>query len=241
MFSLKQRLKAAKKACREINRVGFANIQQKAKEAMLSLKSIQESLLTAPTYSLFREEFVARKKWNFFEAAQNIFFSRISRVRWLKDGDANTKFYYNSVIAHQARSAIRYLVDAQGVKITNKAQIKDMVMSFFQNLLGAVNGEVVPLSVEELRGMTTFRCSEGIKEALIAIPSEEEIKGIFFFMPKSKAPGPDSFPMEFFWEAWSIVGSDVVQAVKEFFQSGRMLKGFNETVISLIPKVVWGI
>ena len=90
MFSLKQRLKAAKKACREINRVRFANIQQKAKDAMLSLKSVQERLLTAPTDSLFREEFVARKKCKIFEAAQNIFFIRKSRVRWLKDGDTNT-------------------------------------------------------------------------------------------------------------------------------------------------------
>lgn len=57
-------------------------------------------------------------------------------------------------------------------------------------------------------------------------------------MPKSKAPGPDGFPVKFFWESWSVVGSDSVQAVREFFQSGRLLKGFNETAISLIPKVV---
>lgn len=74
MFSFKQRLKAVKRACRELNRVGFDNIQQRAKEAMEKLKSIQEMLLVAPTDSLFREEFVARKKWKFFEAAQNIFF-----------------------------------------------------------------------------------------------------------------------------------------------------------------------
>ena len=53
MFSLKQRLKAVKKACREINRVGFENIQQRAKETMLNLKSVQERLLTSPTDSLF--------------------------------------------------------------------------------------------------------------------------------------------------------------------------------------------
>lgn len=57
-------------------------------------------------------------------------------------------------------------------------------------------------------------------------------------MPKSKAPGPDGFPVDFFWEAWSVVGSDAVQAVKEFFTSGRMLKGVNETAIAIIPKVV---
>lgn len=237
MFSLKQRLKAVKKVCREINRVSFDNIQQRAKEAMETLKNVQERLLTAPIDSLFREEFMARKKWKFFETAQNVFFIRKSRVRWLKDGDANTKFYYNSVIAHQARNTIRYLVDVHGIKIYNKAQIKDMAVTYFQNLLGAVNAEVVPMSVEALRGLMVFRCSEGVKEVLIKIPSEEEIKSIFFSMPKSKAPGPDGFPVQFFWESWSVVGSDSVQAIQEFFQSGRMLRGFNETAISLIPKV----
>ena len=94
------------------------------------------------------------------------------------------------------------------------------------------------MSVEELRSMMVFCCSDEIKEALIKIPSEEEIKGIFFSMPKSKAPGPDDFPADFFWESWSVVGNDSVQAVKEFFQGGRILRGFNETAISLIPKVV---
>lgn len=180
MFSLKQRLKAVKKACREINRVRFANIQQRAKDAMMNLKRVQENLMTAPTDSLFREEFVARKKWKFFESAQNVFFIRKSRVRWLKDGNANTKFYFNSVVAHQARNAIRYLIDAQGVKITNKAHIKHMVVSYFQNLLGAVCRDIIPCSVEVLRILLNFRCSAEIKKALIKIPSEEELKGIFF-------------------------------------------------------------
>lgn len=238
LFSLKQRLKAVKAACRVLNRVGFANIQQKTKEAMMNLKSIQERLLTNPTDSLFREEFVARKKWKFFESAQNIFYVRKSRIRWLHEGDANTKFFYNSVLAHQARNAIRYLVDAFRVTIRNKAQIQDMVVSYFQNLLGAVNEEVVPLSVEELQGIMSFRCSTTMKELLCKIPSQEEIKAIFLSMPKSKAPGPDGFPVEFFWEALSVVGEDLVKAVQEFFLSGRMLKGFNETTITLVPKVI---
>lgn len=91
-------------------------------------------------------------------------------MRWMKDGDANTKFYFNSVLAHQARNAIRYLIDAQGNKVSNKAQIKDMAVSYFQNILGSVNGEVVPLSVDELKIFLRFRCSEGIKEALLKIP-----------------------------------------------------------------------
>lgn len=41
MFSLGQRLKRAKVICRRLNKEGFGNIQQKAKEALEALKAIQ--------------------------------------------------------------------------------------------------------------------------------------------------------------------------------------------------------
>ena len=43
--------------------------------------------------------------------------------------------------------------------------------------------------------------------------------------------------LSFFKVAWSIVGSDVCDAVKEFFSSGKMLGEFNANFISLIPKI----
>lgn len=94
LFSLGKRLKKAKATCRRLNREGFGNIQQRAKEALSNLQDIQLQLLSAPTDTLFRQDFVARKNWQFFEAAQEIFFSGKARIRWLDCGDANTKFFY---------------------------------------------------------------------------------------------------------------------------------------------------
>ncbi|XP_013700085.1 uncharacterized protein LOC106403850 [Brassica napus] len=61
LFSLGKRLKKTKATCRRLNKEGFGNIQQKAKEALEALIEIQLQLLTAPSDSLFRQEFVARK------------------------------------------------------------------------------------------------------------------------------------------------------------------------------------
>ncbi|XP_009145336.1 uncharacterized protein LOC103869048 [Brassica rapa] len=138
LFSLGQRLKEVKKACRSLNRLGFGNIQQKTRLAMEELQEIQSEMLVSPTESLFRREFVARKTWKFLDSALQIFYRTKSRIRWLKEGDANTKFFYKAVIAHQARNAIRFLFDGQETRITNKTQIKDMVVSYFQHLLGSV-------------------------------------------------------------------------------------------------------
>ena len=56
-------------------------------------------------------------------------------------------------------------------------------------------------------------------------------------MNDSKAPGPDGFTSLFFKKAWSIVGSDVIEAVESFFNSGCMLLEINCTIIALVPKV----
>lgn len=119
LFSLAQRLKKAKAACRRLNKEGFGNIQQRAKEALEALKEIQEQLLLAPSDTLFRQKFVARKKWQFFEAAQEIFFCRNARIRWLDCGDANTKFFYKAVLAHQVRNCISFLRDDGGNRVFN--------------------------------------------------------------------------------------------------------------------------
>lgn len=113
-----------------------------------------------------------------------------------------------------------------------------MVIAFFQNLLGAEDVLYRSVPVEELRGLISYRCPQAIADQLTVIPSEEEIKTSLFTMPKNKAPWPDGFAAEFFWESWEVVGKDLIDAIRDFFLSGRMMGHFNNTAISLIPKVV---
>lgn len=72
---------------------------------------------------------------------------------------------------------------------------------------------------------------------MVAVPTEEEITKTLFGMPKSKAPGPDGFSVEFYWEALSVVGPQTIAAVKEFFVSSRLQHSVNATAISLVPKI----
>ncbi|XP_021994181.1 uncharacterized protein LOC110890840 [Helianthus annuus] len=58
-----------------------------------------------------------------------------------------------------------------------------------------------------------------------------------FSVAGNKALGPDGYTSVFFKRAWNVVGNDVCQAVKAFFQNGKLLQQLNHTVVSLIPKV----
>ena len=67
--------------------------------------------------------------------------------------------------------------------------------------------------------------------------THEEIKKAMFSINDSKAPGPDGFSSRFSKAAWSIIGSDVSEAVVSFFNSGSLLPEINCTTIALVPKV----
>ncbi|PPS02320.1 hypothetical protein GOBAR_AA18334 [Gossypium barbadense] len=49
-------------------------------------------------------------------------------------------------------------------------------------------------------------------------------------------PGPDGFPALFFQECWELIGPNVENVVRDFFDKGKMVMDFNKTFIVLIPK-----
>jgi len=67
----------------------------------------------------------------------------------------------------------------------------------------------------------------------------KEIKTAVFQMNPDKAPGPDGFNAFFFQNNWDIVKNNVIQAVLQFFRTGKILKQLNHTFLTLIPKHSW--
>lgn len=55
-------------------------------------------------------------------------------------------------------------------------------------------------------------------------------------MKPDKTPGPDGLSVLFFQTFWHIIREDVTTASLTFFSSGYILKDFNHTLITLIPK-----
>lgn len=72
--------------------------------------------------------------------------------------------------------------------------------------------------------------------SLELIPSGEELKEAVWSCDLNKSPGYNGFNIKFVKEMWPIIGEEVIDFVRCFFQRGHFPKVINTTWITLIPK-----
>lgn len=79
--------------------------------------------------------------------------------------------------------------------------------------------------------------SEVHSQMLVVPIVAEEVKNVVFVMHADKSPGIDGLNPCFYQAYWEIVGGDVVEFCKEFFDNGTLPEDVNRTLVCLIPKV----
>jgi len=67
--------------------------------------------------------------------------------------------------------------------------------------------------------------------------SVDEVKTTVWDCDSFKSPGPDGINFGFIKNFWNEMKEDIVRFTSEFHRNGKLSKGINSTVISLIPKV----
>lgn len=152
-------------------------------------------------------------------------------------GDLNTGVFHKAVRANLSKNVIHFLLDELHRRIYDSSALKSMVLDYYLSLLETANQDISPFTVEQIQDIHPFRCSSDLSAQLSAMPSDEEIRKTIFALPKSKAPGPDGFSVEFFLSSWDLVGADLINAVKDFFVNPILSRQVNSTVISLLHKV----
>ncbi|GFZ11073.1 hypothetical protein Acr_22g0004710 [Actinidia rufa] len=137
------------------------------------------------------------------------FCSQLAKAKYLKNCDKGTKFFHELIKNNRARRQIVALTKEDGpAPLLSSREV-------------LVEGKIV----EEEHALS-----------LIQPVSDDEVKSALFSIGDDKAPRPNGYSSCLFKSAWSIVGSDVCAAVKEFFVSGKLLKQLNHAVIALVSK-----
>ncbi|XP_062021085.1 uncharacterized protein LOC133737569 [Rosa rugosa] len=113
------------------------------------------------------------------------------------------------------------------------SQLESIVLDYFKGIFASS----YPTDLQDIMAAIPTVITDEINSALVHEISEAEVYGALKQMHPSKAPGPDGFSPCFYHNFWSIVGHDVVAAVKCFLVSEELLRSMNGTFVTLIPKV----
>ncbi|KAJ9536686.1 LOW QUALITY PROTEIN: hypothetical protein OSB04_un000159 [Centaurea solstitialis] len=164
---------------------------------------------------------------------EEMYFAQRAKIKWLNEGDGNTRYFHNAVKERRGKNYIRSVCDLNG-NYTFDNGVEDVFVDHFHTILGTEDGSVCPDLHHDL-----FENRLNLSEALHMIRpiQDSEIKDAIFSIGNDKAPGSDGFSSKFFKDAWEVIGSDVTIAIHNFFYTARLTKEINHTLLCLIPKV----
>ncbi|GKA91486.1 putative RNA-directed DNA polymerase [Tanacetum coccineum] len=232
MFRIVKKLKFMKKPFRKLM-YDKGNLHANVDRLHGELDQIQSYLDKDPFNQNLRErEAVCVVEFNQAILVEERFLKQKAKINWLKDGDANSAYFHKAVKSRVSRSRIEVVMNNEGLIFAND-KVPDAFISHYETFIGQA-GDTNGFDDSNL---FTTRLDDQVALNMIHGVTDREIKDAMFSMGDDKSPGPDGYSAAFFKEAWSIVGDDVIKAIREFFTNGKLLKELNHTIIALIPKV----
>jgi len=156
-------------------------------------------------------------------------------VQWLKHGEKNTSFFHKSTIQHKANNHILSLKKDDGAKVSTREKIESELNLYFQSLLSEPNQDRTQ-AINKITSAIPPLVTEEKNSLLLREFTEQEIEDVVFTMASDKAPGLDGFTIEFFKACWHIIKDDLINLIKNFHRTKRILPTINATFLTLIPK-----
>lgn len=230
-FILTTKLKRVKSCMSQLNSA-TGNVHIAVLESRNNLLSFQNGMSVPPTSAEILEEARLSLLYSLALNKEEVFLKQKSRVNWLKHGDGNNKFFFNSCKNRWNTNKILALEDPNGVVVSSHGDISNVAVNYFRELLGQHHHVAALPSDFDVSSLSGSQASELCKPV-----TDVEILNALKGMGKSKSPGPDGFTVEFFLAAWQIVGTDVINGVKSFFNLLELPRIINATAVALVPKV----
>ncbi|XP_026377942.1 uncharacterized protein LOC113272303 [Papaver somniferum] len=128
------------------------------------------------------------------EKRDKMFWQQRNKSKWIPSTDKNTQVFHVSVIHRRSKNKIIALKQDDGEWISDNEQIKNHLLTHFQNVF-TKDSNVSPnlFSFENSNMLSEEDC-----RSLSTIPNAEEIFNVVKNMGSLKFPGPDGYPAVFY-------------------------------------------
>ncbi|XP_026398954.1 uncharacterized protein LOC113294790 [Papaver somniferum] len=123
------------------------------------------------------------------EVQANTLLRQKSRVKWIKEREANTSLFHTNMKIRNSINMICELEDKDGNMIADQEKIVDLLVNHFQEKF-----QYKPVEyTDKLLDVIPKVINEEDQKMLEDIPKEEDIKEVVFDIDQENAPGPDGF------------------------------------------------
>lgn len=149
---------------------------------------------------------------------------RKARVKWLNEGNHNSRYFHRVLKGRQAKLRISSLQNDEGVTLTDEGAILSEFIQFYANFFEVANSDCNGGTDVFFHYLGLSTLTSAMHSSLLATVTSDEVFTTLKSMPRNKTPSPDGYTVEFFLSCWTVVGFLVTKVVKEFFTSGCLLK-----------------
>ncbi|CAJ2637088.1 unnamed protein product [Trifolium pratense] len=229
-FVLKEKFRLLKDCLRKWNIEVFGLLDLNIDKTVKDLNDIEDLLGgEGVDVELTRREGLNKEFWRQLHFKESLLKQK-SRMRWVKEGDSNTRFFHESIKSRRRRNQLVALKDGnqwvQGVD-----EVKGFVQNFFEN-----NFRESWESRPNLNGIQFQSLNTADNLLLLAPFTLEEVREVVWSSDGNKCPGPDGFNFNFLTTCWEIVKFDIMDFFSEFYNKSSLPKAITASFIALIPK-----
>jgi hypothetical protein len=138
-----------------------------------------------------------------------------SRLLWLREGDANSKYYHSVLKSRRRRNALSSIL-VDGVRVEAVQPVRQAVYAHFSSHFRAVNTDRPRVAGLQFRTLTPV---EG--GTLVRPFSHEEVRVAVWDYDSYKSPGPNGINFGFLKEFWPELKGDIMRFITEFHRNGK--------------------
>ncbi|VFQ69366.1 unnamed protein product [Cuscuta campestris] len=233
MTGFASKLKGLKPVLAHWSKNHFGNIFKEVKDNKIKASRAQEDFENDPTEEKRAQANLASANLILSLNKEVDFWKQKANIKWMSEGDCNSKFFHSFVKSKRRKLAIKTIHDDQGNILTTQEDICREAIHYFSNCYTTVTQSDETIISQFIDQVIDDRDNQ----LICSIPSEAEIYKAIMNLNPDSAAGPDGFNGYFFRICWKIIKVDVILACQEFFLGFPVPRSFGSTFITLIPKI----
>jgi hypothetical protein len=231
-FVLKEKLKGLKVKIKEWHKGVYGDMEARIAKMVEDITILD---IRGDEVGLSGEEVQGRKTlfrdlWTLLKA-KDVNMVQRARARWMKNGDANTKYFHRCVKLRHSGNAIKAL-KVGDAWVQSPTEVRRVVVDFFSNHVAAPEWER-----PKLDGVVFEHLGDEENGLLVAPFSMEEIEGVLEECDGDKSPGPDGFNFAFIKKFWYLIKNEVRIMFDQFHGNENLPKPMLAYFVALIPKI----